>query len=88
MEHGHNFQPINQCSHPIYESLIKLLHSSLKLAALKLPLFIIPDRFQSWSLPGCRSGKVVDIINPSHVVNSAFPANKHRQDIQMHTLIS
>lgn len=61
-------------SHPIYEPLVKLLHSSLKLVALKLPLLIIPNRFQSWSLPGGCSGEVVNIINSPHVVNSALPA--------------
>lgn len=61
-------------SYPIYKPLVELLHGSLKLAALELPLLIIPDRLQSWSLPCRRSGEVVNVINPPHVVNSALPA--------------
>lgn len=60
--------------YPIYKSLVELLHGSLELAALQLPLLVIADRLQRWSLPRRRSGEVVDIINPPHVVNSALPA--------------
>lgn len=60
--------------YPIYEPLVELLHGSLELAALELPLLVIPDRLQRRSLPcGC-SGEVVNVINPPHVVNSSLPA--------------
>lgn len=66
--------------HPIDEPLVELLHGSLELATLELPLLVIPDRLQRWSLPSRRSGEVVNVINPPHVVNSALPAlGKKRQ---------
>lgn len=60
--------------YPINKPLVELLHGSLELATLELPLLVIPDRLQRWSLPRCRSGEVVNVINPPHVVNSALPA--------------
>lgn len=65
---------MQQAAHPINESLIKLLHCSLKLTTLELPLFIVPDGFQCWPLPRCCSCEMVNIINTSHVVNPPFPA--------------
>lgn len=63
---------------PINESLVKLLHCSLKLTTLQLPLFIVPDRFYCWSLPCCCSCEMVNIINTSHIVNPSFPTRRQR----------
>lgn len=60
--------------YPINEPLVELLHGSLELAALQLPLLVIADGLQRRPLPRGGSGEVVNVINPAHVVNSALPA--------------
>lgn len=61
------------CSHPINESLVKLLHSSLQLAALVLPLLIVTHWLLCGTLPRSSSGYVVDIVHPAHRVHPALP---------------
>lgn len=61
------------CSYPINESLVKLLHGSLQLAALMLPLLIVSHRFLCRTLPSGSSGYVVHIIHPTHRIHPAFP---------------
>lgn len=59
--------------YPINEPLVEVLHGSLELAALMLPLFIVSHRLLSGPLPCCRSCYVVNIIHPTHWVHSSFP---------------
>lgn len=67
------FTSENDFSHPINESLVELLHGSLQLAALVLPLLIVTHRLLGGALP-CRStGYVVHIVNPPHRVYPALP---------------
>ena len=60
--------------HPEDESLVELLHGTLKLAALVLPLLIVTYRLYRGALPCGGSRYMIHKINPPHLVNAPFPA--------------
>ena len=61
------------CTHPIDEPLVELLHGSLQLVSLVLPLFVVSHRLLRGPLPRSRPGNVVDIVHPTHRVHPALP---------------
>lgn len=74
MPEGKSCVDIVQCAnYRIEVSLVELLHSSLQLVPLRLPLFKISNRLHGRPLPGCCSGVVIHIINSSTIINSSFP---------------
>lgn len=54
-------------------SLVELVHSSLELAALALPLLKVADRFHGGTLPCGGASVVVNIVDPAPVVHSPLP---------------
>lgn len=62
-----------EVSYRVEVSLVKLVHSSLQLAALALPLLKIADRFHGGTLPCGGASIVIHIIDPSPVIHSALP---------------
>lgn len=60
-------------SYRVEVSLVELVHSSLELAALALPLLKVADRFHGGTLPRGGAGVVVHIVDPAPVIHSALP---------------
>lgn len=65
-----------EMSYRVEVSLVKLVHSSLQLAALALPLLKIADRFHSGTLPCGGASVVVHVIDPAPVIHSALPTGR------------
>lgn len=59
-------------------SLVKLMHSSLQLAALALPLLEVADWFHGGALPRGGASVVVNVVDPAPVIDTALPAGKRR----------
>lgn len=66
-------------SYRVEVSLVKLVHSSLQLAALALPLLKIADRLHGGTLPRGGTGVVVHIIDPAPVIHSALPSSRVKE---------
>lgn len=62
-------------SYRVEVSLVKLVHSSLQLAALTLPLLKVAHRLHGGTLPCGGAGIVVHIIDPATVVHTALPTS-------------
>lgn len=60
--------------HPKYEPLVELLHGTLQLAALVLPLLVVAHRLHRGALPRSGPRDVVHKVNPPHLVGAALPA--------------
>lgn len=54
-------------------SLVKLLHGSLELTALRLPLLIVAHGLCCGPLPCCGSGVVIHIVKPSTLIHTLLP---------------
>lgn len=67
-------------SYRVEVSLVKLMHSSLQLTALALPLLEIADWFHSRALPRGSAGVVVHIVDPAPVIHSPLPAGRVGKD--------
>lgn len=72
-------------SYRVEVSLVELVHSSLQLAALTLPLLKVSDWLHGGTLPRGGAGVVVHIIDPAPVVNSALPAGEMDDTINIDT---
>lgn len=66
--------PGGSASHRVEVSLVELVHGSLQLAALALPLLKVADRFHGGTLPRGGAGVVVNVVDPAPVVHPALPA--------------
>ncbi len=64
--------------HPDDESLVELLHGSLQLTALVLPLLVVPHRLRRGPLPRGGSAKVVHKIHPARRVHTPLPATREK----------
>lgn len=60
-------------SHLVQESLAELLHGSLQLAALGLPLLIVADILGRGALPRGGAGVVVHVVIAASGVHALFP---------------
>lgn len=60
-------------THPVDEPLVELLHGTLQLAALALPLLVVAHRLCRGSLPGGCAADVVYIVDPAHRVCTPLP---------------
>jgi len=67
-------------SHPEYEPLVELLHGSLQLAALVLPLLVVTHRLERGALPRGGSRHVIDKVDPPHLVHTALPAEDNGKE--------
>lgn len=63
----------SRCSYSINEPLVKLLHGSLQLAALVLPLLIVTNRLLRRALPCSSSRYMVNIVHATHWIHPTFP---------------
>ncbi len=55
-------------------SLVELLHGSLQLGALRLPLLIVAHRLLCGPLPRGGSGVVIHIVEPATLIHALLPA--------------
>lgn len=60
----------------VQEALAELVHGTLKLATLALPLLVVAHRLSCRPLPCCGSGVVVHIVEPAPLVHSFLPARR------------
>lgn len=71
----------------VEEALAKLVHGTLQLAALALPLLIVAHRLGCGPLPCRGSGVVVHIVEPAPLVHSLLPAGGcwrgHRNKVEV-----
>lgn len=61
-------------SHLVEESLAEVLHGALELAALGLPLLVVPHVLSCGALPGGGPSVVIHIVKPASGVCAFFPA--------------
>lgn len=65
-------------SHLVQESLAELLHGSLELVSLGLPLLIVPDIFGRGALPCGGPGVVVHVVIPASRIHTLLPPGNTR----------
>lgn len=67
-----------QAAYRVEVSLVELVHSSLQLAALALPLLEVADRLHGGALPRGGARVVVHVVDPAAVVDAALPTGEGR----------
>jgi len=65
-------------SHLVQESLAELLHGSLQLVSLGLPLLVVPDILSRWALPRGGPGVVVHVVIPASRIHALLPPGNTR----------
>lgn len=61
-------------------SLVDLVHGTLQLVALRLPLLEVAHRLHGGALPRGGAGVVVYVVDPATVIHSSLPAaHRHRK---------
>lgn len=80
------FKSCRKVNYRINKSLVELLHGSLKLISLWLPLLKVPDRLHCRPLPRGGPSNVVNVVNPVPLVHPPLPAI--RQELEKKQLMT